>query len=107
MLLSEGLVELPSDYSDDPYVITRRLIEDGRGNFVLRDPLDLPFPVRLLHGTEDADVPLDVATRLMTHSRGPDMRLTVLKNADHRFSSPEALALIVRSLEEVLAATAA
>jgi hypothetical protein len=35
------------------------------------------------------------------------MRLTVLKNADHRFSSPEALALIVRSLEEVLAATAA
>ena len=106
-LMSEGRVELPSDYSDDPYVITRRLIEDGRGNLVLRDPLDLPFPVRLVHGTEDADVPLNVATRLMTHSRGPDMRLTVLKNADHRFSSPEALALIVRSLEEVLAATAA
>lgn len=106
-LMSEGRVELPSDYSDEPYVITRRLIEDGRGNLVLRDPLDLPFPVRLVHGTEDADVPLDVATRLMTHSRGPDMRLTVLKNADHRFSSPEALALIVRSLEEVLAATAA
>ncbi len=106
-LMSEGRVELPSDYSDDPYVITRRLIEDGRGNLVLRDPLDLPFPVRLVHGTEDADVPLDVATRLMTHARGPDMRLIVLKNADHRFSSPEALALIVRSLEEVLAATAA
>ena len=106
-LMSEGRVELPSDYSDDPYVITRRLIEDGRGNLVLRDPLDLPFPVRLVHGTEDADVPLDVATRLMTHASGPDMRLIVLKNADHRFSSPEALALIVRSLEEVLAATAA
>ncbi len=102
-----GRIDLPSDYSDEPYAITRKLIEDGRGNLVLREPLGLPFPVRLLHGTEDADVPLDVATRLVNHAAGPDMRLVVLKNADHRFSSPEALALIVRSLEEVLAAAAA
>lgn len=103
-LMSEGSVSMPSEYSDEPYVITRRLIEDGRENLVLRDPLELPFPARFLHGTEDADVSLSVATRLITHASGPDMRLVVLKNADHRFSSPEALALIVRSLEEVLAA---
>lgn len=106
-LESAGRVDLPSDYSDAPYTITLRLIEDGRENLVLRDPLALPFPVRLLHGTEDSDVPLSVATLLVTHAEGPDMRLIVLKNEDHRFSSPEALALIVRSLEEVLAARAA
>ncbi len=102
-----GRIELPSDYSEEPYVITRKLIEDGRENLVLREPLHLPFPVRLVHGAEDADVPVNVATRLLAHADGSDMRLIVLKNADHRFSSPEALALIVRSLEEVLAATAA
>ena len=102
-----GRIELPSDYSEEPYVITLKLIEDGRKNLVLHEPLDLPFPVRLVHGSEDADVPVSVATRLLTHADGPDMRLYVLKNADHRFSSPEALALIVRSLEEVLDATTA
>ena len=106
-LETAGMIELPSDYSDEPYMITRKLIEDGRGNLVLREPLELPFPVRLVHGTEDADVPIDVATRLLAHASGPDLRLVLLKNADHRFSSPEALALIVRSLEDVLAATAA
>ncbi|MCI5086493.1 MAG: alpha/beta hydrolase, partial [Rhodovulum sp.] len=40
-LMRDGRVELPSDY-DTPYTITRRLIEDGRNNLVLRDPLPLP-----------------------------------------------------------------
>jgi pimeloyl-ACP methyl ester carboxylesterase len=44
-LMEAGRVEQPSDYSDEPYVITRRLIEDGRNQLVLRTPLALPFPV--------------------------------------------------------------
>jgi pimeloyl-ACP methyl ester carboxylesterase len=51
-----GYVDLPSDYSDEPYRITRHLIEEGRTSLVLRSPLDLPFPVRLLQGTDDTDV---------------------------------------------------
>ena len=46
---------MPSNYDVEGYVITRRLIEDGRSNLVLRSMLDLPFPVRLLHGTADAE----------------------------------------------------
>ncbi|MGB0499468.1 MAG: alpha/beta hydrolase, partial [Rubricella sp.] len=53
-LVETGRVEQPSDYSDEPYVLTRRLIEDGRENLVFDKPLPLPFPVRLLHGTADA-----------------------------------------------------
>lgn len=101
-LVAEGKVEMPSDYSDDPYPITRRLIEDGRRNLVLRDPLDLPFPVRLLHGTEDRDVGLDVAMRLLAHATGSDIRLTIVKGADHRFSAPENLELLAATLEEIL-----
>ena len=56
MLLETGLFQRPSDYSEEPYPITRRLIEDGRQNLVLQGPLHLPIPVRLLQGTADADV---------------------------------------------------
>lgn len=96
----DGVVHLPSDYGD-PYPITRRLIEDGRQNLVLRDRLAMPFPVRLLQGTEDADVDRQVALNLLDHIEGPDVRLTLLKGADHRFSTPECIALVIAAIDEV------
>jgi len=100
-IMDIGLIHLPSEY-DDPYPITKRLIEDGRKNLVLRRPLRMPFPVRLLQGTADADVERDVALALLDHIQGDDVRLTFVKGADHRFSTPECLALVERSVDEVL-----
>ncbi|MEL6680538.1 MAG: alpha/beta hydrolase [Pseudomonadota bacterium] len=102
-IAEKGQIELPSDYSDEPYIITKRLIEDGRENLVLRDPLALGFPARFLQGTADADVPVDVALRLLDHAEGEDIRLTLVKGADHRFSGPDELALIRATIEEVTA----
>lgn len=98
----EGRVEQPSDYGE-PLVITKRLIEEGRQQLVLRDPLALEVPVRLLQGTEDEDVDRAVALRLLDHLDGGDVRLTLVKGADHRFSTPDCLALIEASVEDVLA----
>ena len=102
-LIGEGRVALPSEYGE-PYIITRKLIEDGREHLVLRDPLDFPFPVRLLQGTADADVDLSVALRLLDHATGDDIRLTLVKRADHRFSTPECLTLIGETVAQVIAA---
>jgi pimeloyl-ACP methyl ester carboxylesterase len=99
ILMRDGRIETPSDYSDEPYVITRHLIEDGRKRLVLNQPLPLPFPVRLLQGTADADVPVDWALRLLDHASGPDIRLVLVKDADHRFSTPECLDLVTASIE--------
>lgn len=99
----EGFVEMPSRYSDEPYRVTRRLIEDGRDRLVLRTPLSLSCPVRCLQGTDDPDVPVSLALRLLNHIDGADVRLTLVKGADHRFSTPDCLALIVHAIEEVSA----
>jgi pimeloyl-ACP methyl ester carboxylesterase len=101
-LMEQGRLEQPSDYAAEPYVITRRLIMDGRRQAVLTQPLDLPFPVRLLQGTDDTDVPVATALRLVEHATCPDMRLTIVKGADHRFSTPACLAMIVAAVEEIL-----
>ncbi len=97
----EGYVNIPSEYDED-YIITKRLIEDGRDRLVLRTPLVLDFPVRLLQGTEDTAVPTSQAVKLLEHAQGPDMRLTLVKNADHRFSDDACLRLIEKSLLKVL-----
>jgi len=101
-LAAFGQVALPSEYSDAPYIITRRLIDEGRMRLVLRGPLDLPFPVRLLQGSADVDVLPSVALGLLAHATGPDIRLTLCKGADHRFSSPDCLGLIATTLRDVL-----
>jgi len=97
-----GQVALPSDYGE-PYIITRRMIEDGRDHLVLRSPLRVSAPVRLLQGTADRDVDMSVALRLLDHLDGPDIRLELVKGADHRFSDACCLSRIVATLEDVLA----
>lgn len=90
-----GRLELPSDYTpDEPTVVTRRLIEEGRDNLVMRAPLALPFPVRLLHGTADPDVDISVSLQLIQHIDCPDARLILVKDADHRMSAPRELTLL-------------
>ena len=96
-----GHVELPSDYME-PYIITKRMIEDGRKQLVLRSPLHLPFTVRFLQGTADTAVSVATAVRLLEHATGPDMQLQLVKDADHRFSDDRCLGLMQAAVQEVL-----
>ncbi len=99
-LARDGQVEMPSDYME-PYIITQRMIEDGRANLVLRAPLPLPFPVRCLQGTADTAVSTETALRLLEHADSADMRLTLVKDADHRFSDGPCLGLIEKAIAQV------
>lgn len=100
-LAAQGYIDVPTAYAPGPYRITRRLIEDGRRHLVLRTPLAAPFPVRLLHGSADADVPVAWGLRLLDHLAGPDVRLTLVRGADHRFSDPACLQLLTRTVDEI------
>ena len=99
-LAASGLTHLPSDYGE-PYPITRRLVEEAREHRIFDRPFAAEVPVRLLQGTADTAVDESVALRLLHHIRGPDVRLTLVQGADHRFSTPDCLALIERAVAEV------
>lgn len=99
-MMRDGAVARPSEYGA-PYLITRRLIEDGRAHLVMDAALALPFPTRLLQGTADEDVPASWATDLLAHAAGDDIRLTLVKGADHRFSSADCLAMIGAAVDDV------
>lgn len=102
----EGRIEVPSEYDDGPYIVTRHLIEDGRRHLVLNEPLPLSMPVRFLQGTADTAVSQRTALRLFDRASGADIRLTLVKDADHRFSTPECLALIGETVDQVTKAVA-
>ncbi|MBZ4023520.1 alpha/beta hydrolase [Rhodobacter sp. TJ_12] len=100
-LMEQGYVDL--QYGPQPYRIMKKFIVDGRDHFVMRDPLPLPMPTRLLQGTADRSVPPDWAVKLLHHAQGDDIRLNMVKGADHRFSAPENIALIKATLDDLLA----
>lgn len=90
-LMSEGGVDLPSEYDDGPYRISRHLIEDGRKNLVLRQEVPIACPVRLIHGQRDTAVPWDTSLRLAERITGDDVRIHLVKDGDHRLSRPQDL----------------
>ena len=92
-VLNKGVLYLPSDYGD-PYPITRYLIENGRQNLVLREPLKLTCPVRLMQGTEDTAVTRATALELFDHFSADALSLFFKRGADHSFSDQGCLEIL-------------
>ena len=63
-----------------------------------------PFdgPVRLLHGMRDDDVPWQRSPALAERLAAADVRITLIKDGDHRLSRDADLALLTRTLTALL-----
>lgn len=100
-LMRDGVHYAPSDF-EAPYPITLRLIEEGRDHLLLRGPIGLTCPVRLVHGMKDPDVPYQTSIRLAERLESDDVTVTLVRNGDHRMSEPAQLAHLFRALQGVL-----
>ena len=97
-LQAEGSLSQPSAYAEDPYVITWKLILEARQHLLLRGPIDLDCPIRLLHGMDDPDVPVAVAMQLAARLTASNLILHLIKDGDHRLSRPQDLALLFQEV---------
>jgi len=100
-ILRDGRFEQPSAYSDDPYVITRKLIEDGRQHLILDKPLHTGCPVTILQGIEDPDVPWQHAQRLVEALPQDDVTFTLVPDGDHRLSRPQDIELLLKAIQNL------
>ena len=103
-LLSNGKLERPNPYGPEPTVYTRGFWSSGEANRLMFGPIPFTGPVRLLHGQRDAEVPWVRAGRLSELLGSADVQCWLIKEGDHRLSRPADLALLVRAVEEVIAA---
>ena len=91
----------PSAYGEDPYPVTRALIEDGRKHLLLDKPIEVGCPVRILQGVKDPDVPYTHAMKLASCLAQDDVVLTLVKDGDHRLSRPEDIERLIRTIDEL------
>jgi pimeloyl-ACP methyl ester carboxylesterase len=90
----------PSEYGDEPYTITRGLIEDGRNHLLLGGLIETGCPVHILQGVQDPDVPWRHAVELVSRFSRDDVVLTLIKDGDHRLSRPEDIDRLIAAVKE-------
>jgi pimeloyl-ACP methyl ester carboxylesterase len=97
----KGSWQRPSAYGDEPYPITRKLIEDGRRHLLLGGMIETGCPVRVLQGVQDPDVPWQHALELVSRFARDDVVLTLVKDGDHRLSRPEDIERLIAAVAEL------
>ncbi|WP_244505503.1 alpha/beta hydrolase [Methyloceanibacter stevinii] len=106
IVLTEGVYHAPSNY-DDPYPITKILIEEGRNHLLAAGNIPVNAPVRILQGMRDEDVPWEHSAQLVDLLATNDVDLTLVKAAGHRLSEPEDLQRLARTIEAIINPAAA
>jgi len=96
-----GALRQPSAYSDQPYLITQKLIDDGEAHRIGHRPVALGAPVHIIQGVLDDEVPYQVAIDLVTQLAQDDVVLTLIKDAGHRLSRPEDLKKLIQAVEAI------
>ena len=96
----KGVWSRPSEYSQEPYLITRGLIEDGRKHLLLGGLIETGCPVRILQGVKDEDVPWQHAAELVSRIARDDVVFTLIKDGDHRLSRPEDIERLISAVAE-------
>jgi pimeloyl-ACP methyl ester carboxylesterase len=100
-ILRDGVWMRPSAYSPEPTPITRALIEDGRRHRMFGGEIRTGCPVHILQGMADPDVPWRQAVKLVEHLSGDPVVLTLVKDGDHRLSTPDDIARLEAAVERI------
>jgi pimeloyl-ACP methyl ester carboxylesterase len=104
-IMEKGEWLRPTQYGEEPYPITKGLIEDGRNHLLLGGSVRVACPVRILQGMADTDVPWQHAMRLVERLAG-NPTITLVKHGDHRLSTPEDLKRMERVVAGLISETA-
>ena len=97
-ILKTGQAELPNQYSDEPYILTKALFEDGKKNLLLDKEHKIEVPVSLVQGMLDPDVPWELTAKIQNAFKGTEVDIILIEDGDHSLSRPEDLDIIDREI---------
>ncbi|MBL4803914.1 MAG: alpha/beta hydrolase [Alphaproteobacteria bacterium] len=97
-LMTKGVTKVANDYSDEPYIFTKEFYEEAKKHLLLSLPQNITFPIRLVQGMLDKDVPWESAVKIQKSFTGSEVDIVFVDDGDHRLSRPEDMALIDREI---------
>jgi pimeloyl-ACP methyl ester carboxylesterase len=97
----QGYWKEPSEYSDEPYTITKKLLDDGDRNLVMQNHIPFDGPVHLLQGMKDESVPWQTAMDIQEKLISEDVVVSLIKQGDHRLSEEDDINRLILAVESV------
>lgn len=101
-LEEQGYIEEPSEYSDEPYIFTKKLLEDGKQNLLLTNTINITCPVQLLHGKKDPDVAFEIAFQIKEKLSNQKTNIIPIEDGDHRLSREQDLAVLIKTIKQII-----
>lgn len=77
------LVRTSPDYPGETWITTLAMIQDAESHRLLKGPININCPVRLVHGLADPDVPWEVSPKTADKLTSKDVEVTLLKDVGH------------------------
>jgi len=107
---------VPTEYDNVTgyYRIYKEVLEEAKTHMILQSSSESPcslssaiefdfdYPVRLLHGKKDVDIPYEYSEALFSKIKSPDKELIFLNDGDHRLSKPDEIEIILKSLKDII-----
>jgi pimeloyl-ACP methyl ester carboxylesterase len=97
-----GRLERPLADYDDQMITTSAFWKSGEANRLLHSEIAIDCLVRLIHGQNDADVPWQISLDIAAQLRSADVQTLLIKDGDHRLSRPQDIAVLLRTVGELL-----
>ncbi len=94
-------------YGPEPTPTHASFWHDAQSHLLLAQEIAITCPVRLLHGTEDDEVPWRISLDMSRTLASNDVSLTLVKDGDHRLSRPREIALLMATIMELTRAARA
>lgn len=101
-IMNDGVANI--HWGNAEYPISKKLIEDGRENLLLKQPIPVYCPVRLIHSIEDEEVPFELALKLANNCMGTDASVTLIKGSIHTMESEKDMRTMRSNIVEVIEA---
>ena len=101
-IIKNGFIIIPSDYDNEGYTITKKIIDSGNKNLILGPKsLDIKIPLRLIHGDKDEDVSWKESLKIFNKCKSLNAELILIKNGDHRLSNKQQLEKIILTIQSL------
>lgn len=102
VIAQQGKLEQANPYGPEASVIYRDFWRSGQAFRLLDEPIAIDCPVRLLHGDQDEEVPVQTPLRLAAQLCSADVQLLLVKGGGHRLSQPHEIDALLRLLAPLM-----
>ncbi|TRY56299.1 hypothetical protein DNTS_030548 [Danionella cerebrum] len=99
----QGFWKFPTKHNEEGfYTVSMDFLKEAENHCILRSPIPISCPVRLIHGLQDTDVPWHVSMQVAEQLLCNDIDVILRKHGHHRMSEKEDIKLMVYTIDDLI-----